>query len=34
LRISRHAVKSQCARGWGGWGQLTRIMQPMLADVV
>ena len=20
LRISRHAVKSQCARGWGGWG--------------
>src|SRR6516162_10411701 len=21
LRISRHAVKSQCARGWGGWGR-------------
>src|SRR5438309_6706770 len=23
LRISRHAVKSQCARGWGGWGRLS-----------
>src|SRR6266487_3669233 len=23
LRISRHAVKSRCARGWGGWGRLS-----------
>src|SRR3974377_2314801 len=23
LRISRHAVKSRCARGWGGWGGLS-----------
>jgi hypothetical protein len=23
LRISRHAMKSQCARGWGGWGRLS-----------
>ena len=23
LRISRHAVKSQCARGWDGWGRLS-----------
>ena len=23
LRISCHAVKSQCARGWGGWGRLS-----------
>lgn len=23
LRISRYAVKSQCARGWGGWGRLS-----------
>jgi hypothetical protein len=23
LRISRHAVKSQCAHGWGGWGRLS-----------
>jgi hypothetical protein len=23
LRISRHAVKSQCACGWGGWGRLS-----------
>ena len=22
-RISRHAVKSRCARGWGGWGRLS-----------
>jgi hypothetical protein len=22
-RISRHAVKSQCAREWGGWGRLS-----------
>ena len=23
LRISRHAVKSRCAREWGGWGRLS-----------
>ena len=23
LRISRYAVKSRCARGWGGWGRLS-----------
>lgn len=23
LRMSRHAVKSQCAHGWGGWGRLS-----------
>jgi hypothetical protein len=23
LRISRRTVKSQCARGWGGWGRLS-----------
>ena len=23
LRISRSAVKSRCARGWGGWGRLS-----------
>ncbi len=23
LRISCHAVKSRCARGWGGWGRLS-----------
>jgi hypothetical protein len=23
LRISRHAAKSRCARGWGGWGRLS-----------
>src|SRR5437667_8682109 len=23
LRISRQAVKSQCARGWSGWGRLS-----------
>jgi hypothetical protein len=23
LRISRHAVKSRCARKWGGWGRLS-----------
>ena len=23
LRISRHAVKSRCARRWGGWGRLS-----------
>src|SRR5215472_11571414 len=23
LRISRPAVKSQCAHGWGGWGRLS-----------
>jgi hypothetical protein len=23
LRISRYAVKSLCARGWGGWGRLS-----------
>jgi hypothetical protein len=23
LRINRYAVKSQCARGWGGWGRLS-----------
>jgi hypothetical protein len=23
LRISRHAVKSRCACGWGGWGRLS-----------
>jgi hypothetical protein len=23
LRISRYAMKSQCARGWGGWGRLS-----------
>src|SRR5580700_1364677 len=22
-RISRYAVKSRCARGWGGWGRLS-----------
>src|SRR3981081_4459855 len=22
-RISRHAVKSRCAREWGGWGRLS-----------
>src|SRR5712671_3344491 len=22
-RISRSAVKSRCARGWGGWGRLS-----------
>jgi hypothetical protein len=22
-RISRHAVKSRCARGWGGWGRVS-----------
>jgi hypothetical protein len=22
-RISRRAVKSRCARGWGGWGRLS-----------
>ena len=22
-RISRHVVKSRCARGWGGWGRLS-----------
>ncbi len=23
LRISRHAVKSRCAREWGGWGRVS-----------
>jgi len=23
LRISRYAVKSRCARGWGGWGRVS-----------